>query len=147
MPSPTPEPTPSPTPDASPTPEPTPTPQPTPEPTPQPTPEPTPVPPVVDRAAPSVVITSSRSAPKKSYVLRATVADDLKPARLRYRLRPPGKTSFQAWTYSSLRGDAARQTWARQMSLPKKGKWRIEVQAYDASGRASGVRATTVKRR
>jgi hypothetical protein len=145
-PSPSPTPTPSPIPSPEPSPSASPTPQPSPEPSPEPTPDSTP-PPVVDRAAPSVFITSSTSARKDSYTLRVTVYDDIKPTRLGYRVRPPGKKNFGGWTYVSLLGDTSTQVWSRRLILKKKGKWRIEVQAFDASSKASALRSIRVKRK
>jgi hypothetical protein len=153
-PSPTPDasPLPSPSPGASPTPGPSPAPTPTPSasPTPQPSPEPTPdptPPPVVDQAAPSVLIASPTSARKKSYTLRVTVYDDIGPTRLGHRVRAPGKKNFGAWTYVSLSGDTTTQAWSQRLILKKKGNWRIEVQAFDASSKASAIRSVRVKRK
>ncbi len=148
-PTPTPPLPPKPTPVPSPSPAVSPTPQPTPTPTPSPTPlpSPRPYPSTVDRYPPSVNITSSKSSRKRDYTLTVTVSDDVKPHRLRYRKKAPRKKKFGDWIYTSLPDRGKIQTWGQTTKLRRKGKWRIEVQAFDYLNRASSVGKITVKRK
>jgi hypothetical protein len=101
---------------------------------------------VDDRSRPRVAITSNGGSTREnSYVLKATVTDNYRPARLQYRLKAPG-TAFGPWQSSSLSGADKVQSWQDTLTLARRGTWQIEVRAEDAAGNMSSVKPISVRR-
>jgi hypothetical protein len=60
------------------------------------------------------------------------------PARIRYRLRPPGAEVFGPWFVDELPpGSARRKSWRKDLSAPTEGKWQVEVVVEDNKGSRS----------
>ena len=101
---------------------------------------------VVDRGRPSVQITSPKVAPARAYSLKATFSDALSfPDQVRFRVRPPGG-EWSAWSGRlRMSGTKSIKEWTRDLDLPKRGDWRIQVQVYDKAGN-SAIGSMVVKR-
>jgi len=121
----------------------TPTPPSPPAPTPAPTTAPTSNP---VATAPTLTAPASASSRRTNYVLQLTATDDTGIAQIQYRIKGPGSKKFSKWTTRGLK-PGANSGWSVKLRLPARGKWQIEVQAFDTQGNPSAVRSLTVRRR
>ena len=100
-----------------------------------------------DEEAPAVKITSPGSVRGRLYTLAARLEDNVRPVRVRYRLMAPGQIKFGPWSSVALSEGASTRNWSRRgVELGKRGNWRVQVQAFDAAGNASVIKALTVRR-
>jgi hypothetical protein len=119
-----------------------PDPQPTPSPSPGISPQPAP-----DSTRPTVRIVSPATTRGNTYTLSARLTDNVRPVRVRYRLRTPGEKSFGKWTAVNLGNKARVQNWSQpRIVLDKRGVWEIQVQVFDAAKNASLVPTFRVNR-
>jgi hypothetical protein len=104
---------------------------------------------VVDRTAPTVVVSSPRrdtvSTSRVRYNLEGTASDNVTAVRLDFRVRPPGG-SYGKWEASHLSGSAAGKSWARQVRVNALGEWRVQIRAADRAGNVSAARTITINR-
>lgn len=72
-------------------------------------------------------VAASVSAPVRSF-----------PAKVRYRLRPPGASVFGPWSTDELPAGTVRlKSWNREPSAQAEGKWQAEIVGEDNKGRRS----------
>jgi hypothetical protein len=104
---------------------------------------------VVDRTAPTVVVSTPRSDKVATslarYTLEGTVSDNVTAVRMEFRVRPPAG-SYGKWEVSNLSGSSAEKSWARQVRVNALGEWRVQIRAADRAGNVSAARTITINR-
>jgi hypothetical protein len=104
-----------------------------------------------DASPPSVKVTAPANAngatTSNSFVLKGSVTDNINPTSIRFRVRAPNASAHGSWASVRLGGDQRTKNWQRSISLPRKGVWRVQVQALDGENNASTIQKVTLTRR
>jgi hypothetical protein len=104
-----------------------------------------------DASPPSVKVTApakaSATTTSKSFLLKGSVTDNINPTIIKFRVRAPNASAYGSWESVRLAGDQRTKNWQRSISLPRKGDWRVQVQALDGENNASTIQTVTLTRR
>ncbi|MGA1373108.1 MAG: hypothetical protein ACO3Z6_16090, partial [Pseudomonadales bacterium] len=96
--------------------------------------------------SPTARITSPSRLVGATYRLKAKVADDVRPVRVRYRLKGPTARGYGLWISRNLDSKEKVQTWSDRIKLGRLGLWSIQIQAFDGGGKRSRLQTVEVNR-
>jgi len=103
----------------------------------------------VDLQPPNIAPTSSLITRRSKYVLTIRLTDETGAALLRVRLKAPGLKKYGRWIKVNLVDSGVVQdlTARLPLRLARKGKWMVQVQAWDGANNPSPVRTISILRR
>lgn len=91
--------------------------------------------------APTTTVSTPRPATRERKLrIAASVSAPVRsvPAKVRYRLRPPGANVFGPWSTDELPAGTSRlKSWTKEPSALAEGKWQAEIVGEDNKGRRS----------
>jgi len=94
----------------------------------------------------TVLLKSSSTTLRTRYQLRFRASGRTPLQSMKYRIKAPGSKRFFSWTSRGL-GKDENNEWSTELRLTKRGRWQVQIQAFDADGNASEVRSLTIRRR